>query len=416
MPEDSIEAFTAAVDGGAHGIEFDVRMLADGTLAVCHDDTVDRIMTTTGAVNRFTAASWRRLAIDAAGLLPGGGWTTATPVAVDDLLRAFGNRVVLAPQVIGDSFNGNAAVASALMDALARNNIDKTTVLIQTGQADTVAQVRAEGYACAKLDGTVTAAIDSGAEFWGVNQATVSDADITTAVTAGVKVLPYTVNDQYTRDRLLALGATGFYSDDPIYIAGTRTERDLFVGQTWVPGLRSNNGDRGKFYTPDAWGYDINGSASTFALHGAMRPSDPQGWTLDFSMRIDAINGGDVSRGGSLFLGTTDRPYYDQSGATGEGLQGYYFLMRANGQAAIGKYDNTTDTKVSLGTGTLGVAPVLGAVTSYRITVTATTVKIERTDVTGTPLTVTDSFVRPSFLSLGRFGAGVRYSGLIIDA
>ena len=49
VPENSMAAFKAALDGG-FGIEFDVHLLADGNLAVIHDSLLNR---TTGQAGRI---------------------------------------------------------------------------------------------------------------------------------------------------------------------------------------------------------------------------------------------------------------------------------------------------------------------------------------------------------------------------
>jgi len=53
-PENTIEAMRLAVADGADGIEFDVRLSADGEVVVIHDATVDRTTDGTGEVERMT--------------------------------------------------------------------------------------------------------------------------------------------------------------------------------------------------------------------------------------------------------------------------------------------------------------------------------------------------------------------------
>lgn len=50
VPENSIPAFTAAVDAG-YGIELDIRLSADGEVVVFHDDTLDRMCGVPGRVD-----------------------------------------------------------------------------------------------------------------------------------------------------------------------------------------------------------------------------------------------------------------------------------------------------------------------------------------------------------------------------
>jgi glycerophosphoryl diester phosphodiesterase len=66
-PENTLPAFHAAVDAGAHMIEFDVQMTGDGKLVVIHDLSVDRTTDGTGPVagmklddiRKLDAGSWK---------------------------------------------------------------------------------------------------------------------------------------------------------------------------------------------------------------------------------------------------------------------------------------------------------------------------------------------------------------------
>lgn len=55
-PENTIAAFKAAAEQGARWVELDVALLADGTLVVIHDDTVDRTTSGTGSLGALTKA------------------------------------------------------------------------------------------------------------------------------------------------------------------------------------------------------------------------------------------------------------------------------------------------------------------------------------------------------------------------
>ena len=54
IPENSMAAFQAALDGG-YGIELDIHLLKDGNLAVFHDDTLDRTTGKPGRLEDLTA-------------------------------------------------------------------------------------------------------------------------------------------------------------------------------------------------------------------------------------------------------------------------------------------------------------------------------------------------------------------------
>jgi glycerophosphoryl diester phosphodiesterase len=55
-PENTLESFRQAVALGVDGLEFDVRLAADGELVVMHDPTVDRTTNGHGEVARLTRA------------------------------------------------------------------------------------------------------------------------------------------------------------------------------------------------------------------------------------------------------------------------------------------------------------------------------------------------------------------------
>jgi glycerophosphoryl diester phosphodiesterase len=69
QPENTIEAFEAAIDAGADAVEFDVRMTRDGVPIVMHDQDVSRTTNATGLVMKLPLDEIRRLSIE----LPGGG-------------------------------------------------------------------------------------------------------------------------------------------------------------------------------------------------------------------------------------------------------------------------------------------------------------------------------------------------------
>ena len=62
-PENSMEAFRAALEIGVDQIETDVRITKDGELVLFHDPTVDRISNGTGLVRDFTFSELRALDI-----------------------------------------------------------------------------------------------------------------------------------------------------------------------------------------------------------------------------------------------------------------------------------------------------------------------------------------------------------------
>ena len=60
-PENTLAAFTRALEQGADGIELDVKLSADGEVVVIHDQTVDRTTNGRGRVNHLKLHQLREL-------------------------------------------------------------------------------------------------------------------------------------------------------------------------------------------------------------------------------------------------------------------------------------------------------------------------------------------------------------------
>lgn len=61
VAENTLEAMQLAIADGADGLEFDVRLSADGEVVVIHDPTVDRTTDGSGAVQKMTLAELKSL-------------------------------------------------------------------------------------------------------------------------------------------------------------------------------------------------------------------------------------------------------------------------------------------------------------------------------------------------------------------
>jgi glycerophosphoryl diester phosphodiesterase len=91
-PENTIEAMRLAIADGADGLEFDVRLSADGEVVVIHDPAVDRTTDGTGAVERMTLAEL--LSLDAGFRFSARPLDPVTPLkhripTLDEVLRSF---------------------------------------------------------------------------------------------------------------------------------------------------------------------------------------------------------------------------------------------------------------------------------------------------------------------------------------
>lgn len=121
-PENTLAAFAQAIQDGADGIEFDVRISSDGVAVVIHDDTLNRTGLVSGAVSALTAAQLQQVDV--------GSWFTKRSGG-----PAFFNETIPTLEAVFDLFASNTAVlyvemkcdevqAPALANAVVRQ-IDK---------------------------------------------------------------------------------------------------------------------------------------------------------------------------------------------------------------------------------------------------------------------------------------------------
>ncbi len=69
LPENTLEAFSLAVNQQADGIELDVHLSKDGEIVVAHDERLERVSNGRGYINDYTLAELKSLAF---GTLPNG--------------------------------------------------------------------------------------------------------------------------------------------------------------------------------------------------------------------------------------------------------------------------------------------------------------------------------------------------------
>jgi glycerophosphoryl diester phosphodiesterase len=192
-------------------LEQDVRLLADGTPVVMHDEAVERLTQGRGLVRTFDAASWAQLRIDTRRWPAFHGMSIAPPLFAD-VLSEFAGRVVFVPEA-KDVGSGAPMVA-----ALEAAGVEKRHALVQSFLLPELAPPIAAGYPAIFLTRTsadIAAVRDAGVAWVGIG-CNASDAVFTDWIAAGFKAIAWTVDDRRVRDHLRALGVSGFFSDDPL--------------------------------------------------------------------------------------------------------------------------------------------------------------------------------------------------------
>ncbi len=91
-PENTLSAFKQAIEMGADGVEFDVKLTADGQVIVLHDQTVDRTSNGTGNVAKLPLAALRYL--DAGAQFPGQFPGERIPT-LEEVFESIGKRIYM---------------------------------------------------------------------------------------------------------------------------------------------------------------------------------------------------------------------------------------------------------------------------------------------------------------------------------
>ncbi len=126
QPEQTLEAYAAAIQLGADGIETDVQMTRDGRLAMIHDLTVDRTTNGHGPVGAHDWADLRRL--DA------GSWFDPRfaghqiPSLEETIELVVGAGVMLCVEIKGDSASAPRTAAAVAGLVRERNLLDQVFI------------------------------------------------------------------------------------------------------------------------------------------------------------------------------------------------------------------------------------------------------------------------------------------------
>jgi glycerophosphoryl diester phosphodiesterase len=131
-PENTLAAFGKAIEDGADGIEFDVRIAKDGVPVVFHDSTLRRMVKKEGRTSHFTAAELQTLDIGAwfndknplKASRSFSGETIPTLERLFSFLKGYQGRLYL-------EMKGSLAEISALAEVVAKT-VRKTDFLPQT--------------------------------------------------------------------------------------------------------------------------------------------------------------------------------------------------------------------------------------------------------------------------------------------
>lgn len=408
-PENTLEAFRLGSSYGAGVIDGgDLWPLAGSTddLAVNHNATIDYMTTLSGNIIDYTPMSYRNAPVDAGGPTGwfGGTWgldPTATggfrslrSVTYDDLLREFGGRIVMAPEVKG------TPGTPYLLKQIQRYGYQKS-LLVQHFSASQLTQFTAIGCDTMWLsvngtDATKDAVAATGTKYVCFAADTTLDATVSSWVADGrFTVGIYTINRHWQRDKYDALGCKFYFSDSPVYFTKDttlyRTTRDTFTGGDYFHGHMSNlegsvaSGGRGYFETggwltiPSVVSAAADTGTERAVYLGYMAPAASASFTLDADVRYGTLPTDTTRYAGLVFACPTDKSFFRTNSDFG-----YTLILRVNGTLALTYYDGTL--AVSGPTKATG-AITAGTVAHLQVQVTPTQIIAKRTDAGSTDTT-----------------------------
>jgi glycerophosphoryl diester phosphodiesterase len=128
-PENTIKAFSLAMDQGADGVELDVWLSQDGHLVVIHDGDVSRTTNGAGEVNALSLATL--LALDA-----GQGERIPT---LDEVFKALPDQAVVNIEI--KDYRANVGVEKAVMEVVDRHAAQHR-IVISAFDPDTLRRMR----------------------------------------------------------------------------------------------------------------------------------------------------------------------------------------------------------------------------------------------------------------------------------
>ncbi|MGV9879986.1 glycerophosphodiester phosphodiesterase [Streptomyces sp. NPDC003006] len=220
VPENSMAGLLAAYERGtAQVIDFDTRILRDGTLVVMHDRTLDRTTYAAGPVRLLDRHEWHRVLLRPDTSVPG-RWRPERPPTVEEVLDRFGGRIML----ILEAKDPSSVTKLAEMIRVRRLT---RSVFVNSNRPDIARRAHELGMLTQLWRSKAQMRTDR-PERWAAYVDVLDvdykarDSDLLRAVNSGVpRVWAHTVTTPRQRDRVLRLGCNGVITDAPGLLSRT---------------------------------------------------------------------------------------------------------------------------------------------------------------------------------------------------
>ncbi len=225
-PEATMPAFRAAAKAG-FTLEWDIQMTKDGVPIVMHDDTLDRTTVCTGPIAARTAADIvRHCPTDRLGspdsALGSKGTRKRIPVPTLAQVLALVKRTGASASIELKQYDPTGASARALAAGLSKAGVPLSKVIVQSFFPPNLAAAHTAmpGVATSTLTlkqgeaTSIQAAVDAGS-VWVSPQFPIDAAYVQAAHAAGLKVVPYTLDQADEVRAAAAAGVDALITDDP---------------------------------------------------------------------------------------------------------------------------------------------------------------------------------------------------------
>ena len=211
VAENTLESFRKAIELGVDGIEFDVRLTADGQPVVIHDETIDRTSQHSGRVGEMPLAELQKLTSDDLHPIP-----------------TLKEAITCIPQTLSINVELKEVAAyeptlNVLVDLVKQGAVRSKQLLVTSFEHEAIERVH-EATTDFQL-GLLTKGIPDdnywnlasqlGATSANIDLASVNNAFVQRAHNAKLLVMVYTVNERRDAERLLEMGVDAIFSDYP---------------------------------------------------------------------------------------------------------------------------------------------------------------------------------------------------------
>ncbi len=219
-PENTLPAFTKAVDMGAHGIELDVVISKDEEIVVMHDMSLDRTTDGSGAVKNHTLPEIKQLD---AGYWFGEEYSGTEVPTLQEVIDILPDDVHINIDIKNDSiFSGK--LETGVVKIIAHNDLYHRVMVSSFDPTSLVRVKRADSRIPVALIYTANHPAPLG-QGWFIpvikpealhpNYKMINDEYMEWAKTKGFRVNVWTVNDPVIMEEMLDMGVDGIITDYP---------------------------------------------------------------------------------------------------------------------------------------------------------------------------------------------------------